>query len=329
MRSPIPIRAALIVLVVAGCAGGKASPTPGETAPPPVVSPSASASIEVSPSPTALPTEAPTVKPTAVPTAPEQQPDGTITWVASDPEAANYGEALTAPDFNGIKPKLVDGKIEYLDGKGLAATLETNLEMKQTDGTDKETGVIVARADIVTAMTKRALADKQFEMAIPIDLRNQEGIIKVSSGNVKVAAIYNMDVLSIELSGDVADTTTRVADLIENNPDNTGIVINTHEVINYELGDYGVITADTPETTIAEGQELMNVHILSQDANLTDDTAKNEAILHHITPGTVLANTSAGTVMIGCYTPSLSDIGSVSDANIFNDGGIPIAIAGN
>lgn len=63
--APLPAKAVLVAWMLAGCANGQASPTPGVTTPPPIVSPSASTSAEVSLSPTASPTEAPTLTPEA------------------------------------------------------------------------------------------------------------------------------------------------------------------------------------------------------------------------------------------------------------------------
>src|ERR1035437_1342249 len=129
-RAKLALTVAGVATAVSGCAfpffapgaKGENSPAPSgivETSNLPIPTPISSENPTIV-VPTASPSEKPTPKPSAeVPTFTEA-PDGKITWIATDPEANNYGETMTAPDFNGIKPQIKDSKIEYIDTKGEA-----------------------------------------------------------------------------------------------------------------------------------------------------------------------------------------------------------------
>jgi hypothetical protein len=315
MRTPMSIRVALLALAVAGCTGGKASPAP--TGPPSPTPPATSATMR--PSPSATPTASPTATPTPVPSGFVQAESG-IVWNAGN------GEQLAVPTIPGLTATLADGKAIYVANSGnpyglksqaYAGEFKPNLVLEQPEGTERQTGVAVLVGPVAGKLTREAHNSGQFRMAIPIDLRSQQGNVTVSSGIGPNASIPR-----------VAVEILQEANIVEGNPYNEGAfaTVEDHQAVNYEIGDYSMF--NDPPNSVPDGQELTYVHLYAygSDGHLIDVTHD----LHLTKPvevGTPIAKVSAGKVSIGCYTAAVVSR-SIDLYNVLRTSdGTPVAIA--
>ncbi len=298
-RLATPLVAALLAMALAGCSSGQATITPG--------TPSTSPSAVPTSRPTPAPTPPPTVTPTPRPTGFQEQADGTVTWVT------DTGEVKQVEPFNGLAPQLKDGKVVYLDAKGEAAEFKSNLVMG-----GNQTGVIIARGDIVATLTKKAHGAGQFKFALPVDLS------KIASGTTTTVDADDEGPAGLS---EIAITIPQEADLVEFDPYNTGRYITVERAtgVNYEINDKSLRLLPTDK--VQPGKELLYTNILSTDNHLR--TIK-DIHTETLSVGAVLNAVSPGKTSIACYTLDLGSA-TLTSGNILtaSDGTTPLAILAN